>query len=524
MSRLLHDLVSVTAERSPDADAFRYQGSSLTYSELDQMSARLASVLVEHGIRRGDRVGVYLQSGLRMPVAVFGILKAGAAFVPLDPSAPANRTASVVGQCDLTVVVTDDALMANFSKIDPEGLGVRVIIGTGSCAYAVPWDQVETAPAAPPVQLVEDDLAYIMLTSGSTGTPKGIVHTHRSGLAYASDALALYDIGSGDRIVNHSSLHFDMSLLGFFGGPMAGASVILLPEVFKRLPAELASYTEQEQATIWYSVPTALVQMLLYGGLDHRDLSALRWVISAGEPFPPKHLRSLMNLLPTARFSNAYGPAEVNVCTYFHIDEPPTSDTDAVPIGLPCPSTETMILDESDEPVSTGQPGELVVRSATAMRGYWNAPDLTARAFYKRKVCPGVEDLFYRTGDRVIDRGDGVMLFLGRKDRQVKIRGYRIELEEVEAVLSQHPQVAEAGAFESSDLTSIHAAATLTPAANVEPEALISFCRAQLPKFAVPSSIHIISEMPRTGTDKIDRNALRANLAGDCSEIEQERV
>ena len=524
MSRLLHDLVSVAAERSPDADAFRYQGASLTYAELDQLSARLASTLAERGIRRGDRVGVYLQSGLRLPVAIFGILKAGAAFVPLDPDAPANRTASVVGQCDITVVVTDDSLMATFSKTDPEGLGLRAIIGTSAGPCAVPWDQVEATPAASPVQLIEDDLAYIMFTSGSTGIPKGIMHTHRSGLTYASDAVSLYDIGSGDRIVNHSALHFDMSLLGFFGGPMAGATVLLLPEVFKRLPAELASYTEQEHATIWYSVPTALVQMLLYGGLDQRDLSALRWVISAGEPFPPKHLRSLMKLWPNARFSNAYGPAEVNVCTYFHIDEAPTSDTESVPIGLPCPSTETMILDEADNPVSTGKPGELVVRSATAMRGYWDAPDLTARAFYKRNVGPGVEDLFYRTGDRVVDRGDGVMLFLGRKDRQVKIRGYRIELEEVEAVLSQHPHVAETGAFASSDLTTIHAAATLTPEATVEPETLIAHCRAQLPAFAVPSIVHIVSDMPRTGTNKIDRNALRANLAGDCDGIEQERA
>ena len=514
MVRLIHDALSRSAERAPEAEAFRFQGDALTYGALQSEAARLAGVLGTLGVERGDRVGIYLRKSLRMPAAVYGILRAGAAFVPLDTAAPAGRTEDVLRQCGASVLIADQDLARPLSGMDLRTAGVRHVIGLSGDALegveATGWDEVGAAPEAPAARVIEDDIAYLMFTSGSTGTPKGIVHTHRSGLAYAEDAVGLYGIRPGDRMANHSALHFDMALFEFFGAPLAGATAILVPEVFTRLPAELAGLTEAERISVWYSVPTALVQMLLHGGLEARDLSALRWVIFAGEPFPPRHLASLMRLLPRARFSNAYGPAEVNVCTYHHVDAAPEPDCSDIPIGMACASAETLIVDENGNPVSPGTPGELLVRSATSMRGYWNRPDLTDRAFFRRAVSPGVEDVFYRTGDRVVDRGDGVMRFLGRKDRQVKVRGYRVELEEVEAVLCAHEAVAEAGAFLASSGTEIGAAVTLGPGVQVTCEDLAAHCRQSLPGYAAPARVHILPDLPKTGSNKVDRNALRA--------------
>ena len=266
-----------------------------------------------------------------------------------------------------------------------------------------------------------------------------------------------------------------------------------------------------EQLTVWYSVPLALVQLLQHGVLEQRDLSRLRWVLFGGEPFPTKHLRSLMQWWPQARFSNVYGPAEVNQCTYYHVPEPPATD-EPIPIGRVWDNTEMLIVDEQDLLAKMDEPGELLIRSATRMKGYWRRPDLTEKGFFRRTTTPGYEEIFYRTGDLVRLDPAGNLLFLGRKDRQIKTRGYRVELDEVEAVLLAHPAVEAAAVYpvkHGDEGLLIQAAVMLKDNAAVDEMALRNHVGASIPWYAVPQNITFTPMLPRTAAGKINYTQLQ---------------
>jgi amino acid adenylation domain-containing protein len=360
---------------------------------------------------------------------------------------------------------------------------------------------------------MEHDLAYIMYTSGSTGTPKGLMHTHYSGLSYARMSMSTYDLQHQDRLSNHSPLHFDMSTFDYFSGPMAGATTVIIPEEYTKLPASLSKLMESERLTIWYSVPFALIQLLLRGVLDARDLSSLRWVLFGGEPFPPKHLRALMAQWPHASFSNVYGPAEVNQCTFYLVPPIPEDSDEPIPIGEMCANAEGLVVDGDDQAVSPGQVGELLVRAPTMMRGYWSRPELNRKVFYRRLAFPDYEEVFLRTGDLVRLRQDGTNYdFLGRKDRQIKTRGYRVELDEVEAALLAHSGVEEAAVFavpDSEGSQQVQAAVIPRRTAEHTLADLKKHVSGLVPWYAVPTKIDVMPSFPRTSSGKIDRRRLR---------------
>ena len=517
MVYLLQHCLDHSAERYPDHDVMRCQGQSLTYSELVQRSNALAHALIELGVQRRDRVGIYLNKGLETAIAIYGIWKAGAAYVPLDPLAPSARLSYMIADCGIRHLVSHSNKLETLGQIVAACPAIEAIVGLKNSAdlalHGVSWDTISTSRNldSPKIQLMESDLAYIMYTSGSTGHPKGMMHTHASGLAYAKMALKTYDVGHADRLSNHSPLHFVMSTFDYFVGPLAGATTIIIPEAYTKLPASLSKLIADERMTIWYSVPFALIQLLLRGVLETRDLSALRWILFGGEPFSPAHLRALQRLLPQAQFSNVYGPAEVNQCSYYHV--PPLTDSDdlPIPIGVIWDNAEGLIVDEHDQELAAGEIGELFVRTPTMMRGYWGRPDLNERAFYRRTVFPNYEDIFYRTGDLVQQDADGNLKFLGRMDRQIKTRGYRVELDEVENALSTHPQVEENAVYAVPDhegSSRIEAAVIARRDAELHMDQLIQYLIQLLPWYALPRSILILEEFPRTGSGKIDRRAL----------------
>ena len=291
--------------------------------------------------------------------------------------------------------------------------------------------------------------------------------------------------------------------------------MILTPEAML-MPASLAQLVERERITVWYSVPTALVQLLLRGDLDTRDLDALRWVLFAGENFPDKHLRALMRHLPGARFSHVYGSTEVNVCTYYHLPKSGGFPT-PLPIGRPCSNAEAMVVDDTLEPVIGDGTGELLIRGSTVMSGYWGDPDRNRRTLIRRPAPGGFDDVYFRTGDRVRTLDDGALTFAGRADLQVKVRGYRVELEEVENALLGLDPVHEAAAFSVPDgegSSAIRAAVVVDGEAGVTQKSLLDGLRKSLPLYAVPSEIDILDSLPRTPTGKVDRKSLTAMLAG----------
>ena len=341
MGFLLHHEVDEFAQRQADADAVRYSGSSLSYGELSARSNQLANLLLESGTRPAERVGIYMAKSLELPIALYGILKAGAAFVPIDPAAPPRRVEFILKDCGIRFLVTDSFRVGRVAKMQSRG-DLSTLVGCASDKApeglkAWTWEELEGIdPAAPGVKRTEQDLAYIMYTSGSTGAPKGLMHTHHSGLSYARLSGAVYEVGPGQRLGNHSPLHFDMSTFEYLTGPNFGATTVIIPEETTMFPASLGEMIERERLTHWYSVPLALTQLLTGGGLEERDCSALRWVLFGGEPFPPKQLEELMKLWPNARFSNSYGPAEVNQCTFYHVPRHRKNPEDATPITSPC--------------------------------------------------------------------------------------------------------------------------------------------------------------------------------------------
>jgi len=519
--------METAAERTPDAPVFRFLKTTLTYADLVRRSDQVAALLSEHGVRRGDRVGLYLNKSIETAISLYGVMKAGAAYVPLDPGAPAARIRAVMEQCDIRVLISHPPKAKDLSRIlqNCEGtVGLRCVLGLDDpipgSATTVSWAEVENAPSAVRPKILNEDLAYIIFTSGSTGAPKGIMHTHRSGLAYATAAADEYDVRPGDRLSNHSPLHFDMATFEYLSGPMRGASTVIIPEGYAKLPASLSKLIADERLTHWYSVPFALIQLLEHGVLEQRDLSSLRWVLFGGEPFAAKHLKALMSLWPEARFSNVYGPAEVNQCTFHHVDPNDLTDHRPPPIGRIWDSAEGLVVDAADREVAPGEQGELLIRSATMMRGYWGRPDLNAKAFFARPVTADVKDLFYRTGDLVVEEGDGVLRFLGRKDRQVKVRGFRIELDEIEAALASHPAVDEAAAVlveGAADRNIISAALRLKPGFETAiADEIRSDAARRLPPYALPERVEVIENLPRTTSDKIDRRALARDFDKLC--------
>ncbi len=513
MIDLLYNSIDHWAEKTPAQEAFRFQDTALTYAELAQASAKLAAVLLENGVQPGDRVGVCLHKSLQTPVAIYGIMKAGAAFVPIDPATAPDRMRKILAHCGIKCVVSNPDMQVKLAEVltDETLIGVKI-----DGVHSLDWAQVNRATPAMPVKVAPDDIAYIMYTSGSTGTPKGITHTHASGLAYAHAISRLYGITADDRFGNHAPLHFDISTFDYFAAPLNGATTVIIPEPYMMLPASLSALMAAERLTLWFSAPNALTQLLLNGALELHNLSSLRWVIFGGEPFPPKYLRGLMKAWPDARFSNAFGPAEVNVCSYYHAENP-FPDQAAVPIGQIWDIAEGLIVDENDNEVTQG---ELLVNAPTMMRGYWRAPDLNARCFFTRTGPDGTKQTFYRTGDLVAKTAPDCMQFLGRKDRQVKLRGYRIELDEIELVLTGHDDVEEAGAFKALSGARIEAAVTLKPGADMGKQTLQRHCATKLPGYAVPSVFHIIQAFPRTTSQKIDRRAL-GFLFDDRADIDE---
>ena len=523
MKALLSQCFDDSVQQAPDRPAFIYGNKKLTYGELDALSRKLAGLLVAHGVRKGDRVGIYAQRSLESAIAVYGIMRAGAAYVPIDPFSPNEAVERNVRHCGIQVLVTHQPMKRWVNRfLELSECPISLVVGlenSDECAFrCISWQSIkasESAYESLPV-LKAMDLAYIMYTSGSTGNPKGIMHTHYSGINYARLSANKYELSSHDRIGSHSPLHFDMSTFGYFTGPYAGATTVLIPEAHTKLPASLAKLIEDSGITVWYSVPYALIQLLNHGGLEGRKLDKLRWILYGGEPFSRRSLYALMEVIPHVRVANVYGPAEVNQCTHYEILAPSEKMTEAelakpFPLGSIWEETKGLILDPNDKPVLRGEIGELMIRSTTMMKGYWKREDLNDKAFYHLKdgTC---SQAYYRTGDLVRVDTKGQLEFVGRKDRQIKLRGFRIELDEIENQLSALPGVVESAVYLTTNSTGekvIEGAVIQQADQSFEVKDIRNQLSEYLVSYLIPDSIIFVDDFPRTATGKIDRRKLK---------------
>jgi amino acid adenylation domain-containing protein len=546
----LADLLGKAAERDGDGLALRDQGQTFSWAQAAQEAGRLGTALDEVGVQPGDRVGVHFRKSAEAFLAMHAVVQRGAVAVPLDPSASPAYLAAVAAQTGCNVLTThspclrsalslEECLRAGGSSlgaivgVEPPPPGAEPAAGDSltsdehGCRFLAPAVLAGLTPASPR-RTDPDALAYIITTSGSTGVPKGISHTHRSALAYVAFKQAAYDLVASDRVSDIAPNHFDISTLALWVSPAVGAANVVVPEPHQMLPASLSQLAADERITVWYSVPYLLTQLLDRGQLDDRDLSALRWVLFGGELFPPGVLARLMARWPTTRFSNVYGPAEVNACTVHHLDGPPRGQ-EPLPIGLPVNDSQVRLVDPADpagEPGPEppwGQPGEIWVCAPTMMAGYWQRPDLDRRSI----VTTADGRRWYRTGDVGHRDPDGALVFTGRVDHQVKVRGHRIELEAIEAVLEEAPGVANAVAAVARPGSGADVVvAGLAPAAGVDLdlEAVRRFAADRLPAYAVPATIQCLEALPTTGSGKLDRRAIRAGLAAKQTTVDRTAI
>ncbi len=468
---------------------------------------RSAARLATRGVRPGDRVAIHLPKSVDSFVAAHAIVRLGAVMVPVDWFAPPDYLADVLRDADVAAIV---------SSADPRRLDD--VTASGSAPAVVEPDALGS-PAAP-ADVDPSTPAYIVYTSGSTGKPKGIVHTHASALAYARRAVATYDLSSRDKLANIAPLHFDQSTFELWAAPLAGAAVVVVPDGVLRFPASVSDLVARERATVWYSVPYAITQLVTRGAPDERDLTSLRWVLFGGESFPPAALSAAQRALPHARFSNVYGPAEVNQCTFHHVDGPADSSAE-VPIGRPWADTDVLLVDDDDRALDGAAEGELLVSSDTMMDGYWRRPELTAASISTRSET-GPSRRWYRTGDLVRRHGDGTLVFLGRVDHQVKLRGHRIELEAIESVVNEVPGVAACAALVERGVED-RLVALVSPASAAEDRvSILGLLRRRLPRYSVPADIVGVDTLPRSGIGKVDRAAAATVLAELRHAMEQD--
>jgi L-proline---[L-prolyl-carrier protein] ligase len=525
LNERLHDLLSTSAASWPDEVAVVDGARSTTYSELERRANQLGHLLLDLGVECGDRVGIYLEKSIESLLAIYGTLKAGAVYVPLDLDAPPARLGYIAKDCEIRHLLTGSEKASRWSELVAAGAPIETIVvlnsprgardGTAP-ARLLGVQELEARPeSSPPSATSSDDLAYLLYTSGSTGTPKGVMLSHLNALAFVEWAVARFDVQMDDRLSSHAPLHFDLSILDLFAAARAGAAVVLVPPGASVFPIELVRFIERTKISVWYSVPSVLGMIALRGGISGGDLAHLRAVLFAGEVFPTKHLRRLMALLPKARFYNLYGPTETNVCTYYEVPPLPEDKIDPIPIGTPITDVDVFAVKDDGDVASPGEVGELHVRGPTVMRGYWANPKLTAEVLVSDQAG-GTGERVYKTGDLVCEDDDGNYLFLGRRDSQIKSRGYRIELGEIETTLLAHPAVVECAVTAIADeVFTNRIKAFVVVKEEVGEAELVRFSSERIPHYMLPDSFELVDALPKTSTGKIDRQRLAGGVEAE---------
>jgi amino acid adenylation domain-containing protein len=512
--RCVHQFFEEQVQRTPDALALIFEDETLTYNELNRQANQLAHFLQKEGIGPDGLVGIYMQRSPDVVIAILGVLKAGGAYIPLDPSYPTERLNWMLQEAQPLVVLTQAHLISTLS-----------LAHTCFICLDTHWQCLSNEESLNPIsQASAESLAYLIYTSGSTGKPKGVMNTH-GGLSNRLCWMQYtYQLTSLDRVLQKTPLSFDVSVWEFVWPWLAGACLIVAAPGGHQDPSYLKALMIEQQVTTLHFVPS-----MLWAFLQEPEVSvcgSLRQVFCSGEVLSPELQTRFFATLPDrVQLHNLYGPTEVAIdvtswqCQRRVADGPHSPRLGhSVPIGRPIANTQIYILDKHMQLLPGGVPGELCIGGKGVARGYWSRPDLTAEKFLPDPfVGTGLAPvragaLIYRTGDVARYQADGTIEYLGRLDEQVKLRGYRIELAEIESVLRQHPAVSQCAVImQETSPENKQLVAYVVIAAQAQPFSVQEghrYLEAFLPPFMIPTRFVFLERLPLTPAGKVNRRAL----------------
>jgi len=532
--RYPHEILESHAEQIPARLAVHAEDGSLTYAELNETANAIAHRLMEQGLASEAIVAVLSDRGSVLLASMFGIWKAGCAYLPLDPKYPAKRLAEMLEQSRAEIViVTPDWVGLLQAAVMEIGSRLRIATLQSEALLRHPLRHNPVSRSMP------RSLAYVIFTSGSTGVPKGAMVEHQGMLNHLFAKIEDLRLTSNDAIAQTASQCFDISIWQFVSAVVVGGRTHVMPDATAHNASRLLEDIEENKVSVLEVVPALL--RLIMEELDRSPgqfpLRSLRWLIATGEALPPALARKWLTLYPRIPIVNAYGPTECSDdVTHAHICDPPAESANSIPIGIPVRNMFLYILDANMQIVPVGVPGEIYVGGVGVGRGYIHNPEATARAFRPNPFSSKTDEVLYRTGDRARFLLDGSLDFLGRVDHQVKVRGFRIELGETEFRLRQHPGVRDCVVVDTRDAdgaTQLVGYVVLDGRNASSPDQLRKFLKLSIPEYMVPSLILVLDALPLTPSGKIDRKALptpdlnlisRVPFAAPATEIERRLV
>jgi acyl-CoA ligase (AMP-forming) (exosortase A-associated) len=518
MDYLIHHMLRTSAERFPDKEALVDKERRLAFADTENKVAAIAAGLREAGIRRGDRVGIYLDTSVDQALSIFGVSRAGAVFVPINGLLFPEQVAHIARDCEMSALITTGAKLASLAPVLPE---------VSSCKWLVVTDEANGDVVSRPIHGMNEllkapvssdwrdwgigkDLAAILYTSGSTGKPKGVMLSHEQVMAGSSIVSDYLGINSKDRIIGVLPLSFDAGLNQLMTAIQQGAAYVPTTFTFAR---EIVKTLEREQITGMAGVPTLWSLMSQPSStLAKTQLPSLRYITNTGGRMPQTILNALRQALRTTRIFLMYGLTEAFRSTYL-----PPEELDRRPdsMGKAIPNTEILVVNEQGEPCKADEVGELVHRGPTVSMGYWGQPEITAKVLRPHPFLPAelgdAEKVCY-SGDLVKMDEDGFLYFVGRRDNMIKSSGFRISPTEVEEVLFQSGKVSAAAVIGIPDGALGHwIKAFVAPrdGEGLEAETLLAFCAERMPRYMVPKIVEIMDTLPKTPTGKIDYPELR---------------
>ena len=511
---LLHDYLIDSARRLPEKIALVCQRQRLSYAEIDARSNALAHALARRGVERGDRVAVFADNTIETVVSFWAVLKANAVITIVNPLTKANKLAYLLNDCRATALISDGHLASVLAEAAARSTHLKTVIISGAIdenrtrhlTGVVGWDNALQAEsrANPPVRRnIDIDLAAIVYTSGSTGDPKGVMLTHRNMLTAANSITAYLENVEDDVILNALPLSFDYGLYQMIMAFRMGARLVL--ERSFAYPAQVLKLIIDEGVTGFPGVPTMFAILAEMKTLVQFDFSKIRYVTNTAASLPLKHITMLGELFPRAAIYSMYGLTECKRCTYLppqYLKDKPTS------VGIAIPNTELWIVGADDQRLGPNQVGQLVIRGATVMKGYWEKPEATAK---KLRPGPLPGEVVLYTGDYARLDEEGFLYFVGRMDDIIKSCGEKVAPKEVENALTNIKGVKEAAVIGVPDDIlgqAIKAYVVLEEGVTMSDREVIRECQRLLENFMVPKCVVFVNDLPKTTTGKIKKTDL----------------